>query len=182
LKLYGNFLFDDIKNSRFTTKEYLSYAAVQGGIITQMSGFPMEVGGEVTAVGPSTYTHATTITEINGRRWKLLAYTHDEMMLGPTHGSNFLSFAGRIRFHFPHVSFGFLYENVQQGDIANHPTNSLLYGEREFLANNISRKELFRTNLDIRLIPELHLFARYEYNKLSNKELHFIFSGAEFKY
>lgn len=170
LNLYGNILFDDIRNDRFKSNKALSYAALQGGMLYQISNLPMEVGGEITAVGPSTYAHKS----------RQLTYMHDDMLLGSKHGSNFLSFASRVRFHFTRVSFSLFYENIQQGDIGFHPSAGS--GDQEFLANNISRKEFFKANINFRIIPELLLFSRYEYNKLPDKELHYIYSGAEFKY
>ncbi|MCL2065301.1 MAG: hypothetical protein FWG98_13160 [Candidatus Cloacimonetes bacterium] len=173
LNIYANFLFDDINKERFTTDKWMSYAAYQGGMLAQMSNMPLEIGGEITAVGPSTYGHKT------GN----LNYMQDNMMLGHREGSNFLSFAGRIRFHFTRTSFFFYYENVQQGDIAFDPTpEGYEFYEQKFLSNNISRRELFRTHFDLRLIPELHIFARYDYKKLPDNEMHYIFTGAEFKY
>jgi hypothetical protein len=170
INIYANILFDDIRNSRFTSPEWMSFSAYQGGLICQLRKIPLEVAGEVTAVGPSTYSHKDPS----------LTYMHDDMLLGHRHGSNFLSFATRMRYHFTRMSLGFFYENMQQGDIAYHPTN----GEHDqvFLANNISRYEFFGANLDLRLIPELHLHTRYEYRKRAGKEIHYVFSGVELKY
>jgi len=169
LNLFGNIIFDDVTKSRFSTPEYLSYSAVQGGIITQLPNFPVELGGEVTVVGPSMYSHK-----------KGLTYMQDEMMLGFRHGSNLVSFLCRLRFHFTRVSFGIMYENVQQGDLGSHPNDG--GGEFKLLANDISRKEFVGANVDLRLIPELHLFARYQFSKFQDRELHYIFTGAEFRY
>jgi hypothetical protein len=172
MNFYSNILFDDIRKDRFGTKEWMSYMSYQGGLIFQMPKFPMEIAGEVTAVGPSTYGHKSENS---------LTYMQDNMMLGHRHGSNFLSFATRMRFHFPRVAFGFYYENMQQGDRANWVDN--YDGEAVFLSDNITRTEFFKVNLDVRLIPELYLFARYEYqNHNRGRELHYIFTGAEFKY
>ena len=170
LNIYANFLFDDVKNSRFFTDKRFSYTAFQGGVLTLMNNFPMEVGCEMTIVGPSTYAHKS----------KYLTYMHDDMMLGHKNGSNFLSFVGRVRYHFERVSFSFLYENIQQGDVGYWPTAGA--GEQKFLANNISRREFFKTSVDFRLIPELYVFAKYDYHKLPNSEIHYAFTGAEFKY
>ena len=172
LNLFANLLFDDIRRSRFTSPEYLSYGAFQAGIITQMANFPMEVGGEITAVGPGTYSHKS----------RLYTYMHDGMMLGHRHGSDFLSLLGRVRFHFPRVSFGFLYENLQQSDIGNLLDPNFRGGDRKFLDGNLIRNEFFEASLDLRLIPELHLFTRYAFNNSPDGEVHRIFTGAEFKY
>jgi len=169
LTLYGNINFDDITNSRFKSDEYLSYAAVQGGIIKQLPNFPMEIGKEITIVGPSMYSHKNNLT-----------YMHDEMMLGFRHGANLLSFLCRVRFHFTRVSFGLMYENVQQGDLGNHPNNP--GGEFKFLANHIERREFISANVDLRLIPELHIFTRYQFNRLPDGDVHYVFTGVGFKY
>ena len=173
LNIYGNVLLDDLKKERFTTDEWMTYLAFQGGILTQMNYLPLEIGGEITAVGPSTYGHKSGS----------LNYMQDDMLLGHYDGSNFLSSAGRMRFHFSRVSFSFFYENVQQGNLGSDPRPEFYNDhEQKFLADDISRRELFRTNLDLRIIPELQIFARYDFQKAENKELHYIYTGAEFKY
>jgi hypothetical protein len=177
LTLYGNFLIDDVSKSRFTSDIWMSYLAFQGGVLTQFRSTPIEIGGEVTAVGPTTYAHKSIkndFTQTND-------YRHDSMLLGHRHGSNFLSFSGRVRYHFQRASLTLFYENVQQGRIADHPDN-YGSGEQPFLAGGITRREYYTTTFDIRLIPELHLFTRWEYNVLQNNDLHSIFTGIEFKY
>jgi len=170
LNIYGNFLYDDLRNNRFSSKEWLSYSAYQAGLAYQVATLPLEVGAEGTVVGPSTYSHKS------GQ----LTYMTDNMLLGSKNGSNFLSLATRIRVNMNRVAFGFMYENIQQGDVANHPSNGV--GDMEFLKDNIVRKQSFVTHLDYYIIPELYLFGKYEYRKLPEQELHYIYTGAEFKY
>jgi hypothetical protein len=171
INLYANILYDDIKNSRFTTSKWMSYSAYQAGVLYQFENIPLEIGVEGTAVGPSTYGHKS----------RTLTYIHDGQMLGPSHGSNFLSLATRARIHLSRFSISLLYENVQQGDIAHHPQN-YDYHEQKFLANNIRRSELFNTRVDFRIIPELRFFSSYEYRKSENKTRNSILTGMEFVY
>ncbi len=168
--LYSNFLFDDIKNDRYKTSKWMSFLALQGGIIYQDSNIPVEISSEITAVGPSTYAHKS----------KSLTYMHDDMMLGAEKGSNFLSFANRMRINFSRMSFSFLYENIQQGSVGVHPNSGA--GERRFLDNYITRYQYLTTQANLRLIPELHLFIKHQYNILKDRELQYIYTGAEFKY
>jgi hypothetical protein len=170
VNFYANILFDDIKNSRFTSPEWMSFSAYQAGLLYQFAHIPLELGIEGTAVGPSTFGHKS----------KSLTYMHDGELLGPSHGSNFLSLATRTRLHLSRVSISLLYENTQQGDIANHPHNGAY--EQKFLSNNITRAELFNTKLDIRVIPELRMYSSYEYRKSENKTRNYIFTGMEFIY
>ena len=171
LNIYANILLDDLTKSRFSTENWTSFTAFQGGVITQLSFLPVEIGGEITTVGPSTYAHKS----------QHLTYQQDDMMLGNINGSNFLNIAARTRIHFARCSVLFYYENIQQGDRGNLLSDNFIQGEAKFLAGNFERKELFRTGLDIRLIPELYLFVNYDYS-MTDKETHYIFTGAEFKY
>ncbi|MDD4155871.1 MAG: hypothetical protein PHY08_04790 [Candidatus Cloacimonetes bacterium] len=168
--LYGNFLFDDIRNDRLKTSKWMSYLALQGGVIYQDSNIPLEVATEVTAVGPSTYQHKS----------KSLTYMHDDMLLGAQYGSNYLSFANRLRMSFSQFSFSFLYENIQQGSIGIHPSSG--GGERKFLDEYITRYQYLTSQLNLRLIPELFIFVKHQYNILEDNELQYFYTGAEFKY
>jgi len=170
LSVYGNFLYDDLRNDRFTSKQWLSYSAYQAGLAYQVATIPLEVGAEATVVGPSTYSHKSA----------QLTYMTDNMPLGNENGSNLLSLASRVRVNMNRVAFGFMYENIQQGDVANHPSNGA--GDLEFLKDNITRKQIFVSHLDYYIIPELLVFGKYEYRKLPEKELHYIYTGAELKY
>lgn len=170
LLMYGNILFDDIKNDRYKTNKRMSYVALQGGIIYQDSNIPLELASEITAVGPSTYAHKS----------KTLTYMQDDMFLGGLYGSNYLSFANRARLNFSRVSFSILYENMQQGSLGIHPNRGA--GEQRFLADYITRYQYIKTKLDLRIIPELSMFVKYDYNILPEGEIQYIYTGAEFRY
>jgi hypothetical protein len=171
LNIYANFLFDDLRNERWKTPEYLSYSAYQLGIIGQLPSFPLEIGTEATVVGPSTYGHKT----MNRENEPSLTYMQDNRSLGHRNGANFLSFVTRARVHIPRATFSLSYENIQQGDKGNSASSP--NGELKFLADNISRYEIYKADMSFRVISELHLFSRYEYDRT-----HYIYTGAEFKY
>ena len=170
--LYGSFLFDDISKNRLKSDKGLSYTAYQAGILHSLKTLPLDFGIEATIVGPSTYSH-----ESSG---DFFTYTHDKMRLGHKFGSNFLSLATRIRWHIPRLTTELRYENVQQGDIGCDPLQA--GGEQKFLAGNFTRKEIFTSEVNLRIISELHLFTRYEYQNEINKDIHYIYTGMEFKY
>jgi hypothetical protein len=138
LNIYANLLFDELK-----TRYNLSNNAYQMGVLTQLRPFPMEIGVESTVVGAGTYTYTDSLT-----------YRQDNVNLGHEHENNFFSLAGRLRLHFPYISVGLLYENQQQGQTVN---------EKKFLGDNVIRKEFYKANLELRIIPELNIFTRYEY-------------------
>jgi len=170
ISLYGRFLYDDLRNDRFSSKEWLSYSAYQAGLLYQVADLPLQIGGEATVVGPSTYSHKS------GQ----YTFTTDDMPLGYKHGSNLLNIATRARFTHSRFALELMYENLQQGDIGSQPFNGA--GDQQFLADKMARKQFFHTKVDVSIIPELYLFGKYEYQKHPEQELHYIYTGAEFKY
>ncbi len=170
LAFHINFLADDITNSRIMSKYMMNYLAFQGGLKFQASGLPLDVGSEVTAVGPGTYNHKS----------KSLFYSNDHKLLGSEWGSNFLCFTGKIRFAHPAFNMTFQYDNVQQGDLANDPLG--VSKQTQFLHDNIERYEVFKSIFQVKLFQELDFNINYEYKLHRNEEIHYIYSGAEFKY
>lgn len=170
LSFYGNFYADDLNNERIKSKYVMMFLAFQGGMKYQAPGIPLEIAGEATAVGPGCYTHKS------GN----LTYTNDSKYLGSEWGSNFLSFAGRVRLAHSWINLTFYYENVQQGNLMTTPYSS--GGYVQFLHDNINRFEIFKTELDLRLTQELSLNVNYKLNKNLDEEVHYLYTGAEFKY
>ncbi|HPY97337.1 MAG TPA: hypothetical protein PL063_09000 [Candidatus Cloacimonadota bacterium] len=169
LSFYGNFYADDLTKSRLKTKYFMTFLAFQGGMKLQLEHLPLEIAGEATAVGPGCYSHKS----------KTYMYTNDDRILGSEHGSNYLSFAGRARLSHSWCSLAFFYENIQQGDKANNPYNS---PKTEFLADNIERHEVFKTELALRLTQELSLKTEYQYHHLKTGEKHYVLNTAEYKF
>jgi len=169
LSFYGNFYADDLKKDRIMSKHVMNYLAFQGGMKYQAPSIPLETGAEATAVGPGCYSHKS----------KTLTYTNDTKYLGSEWGSNFLSFAGRIRLNHSWFNWTFIYENVQQGSLANSPFNG---GVVQFLRDDITRFEVFKSEFILRLTQELTLNAEYQYKKQLESERHYILTSAEFKF
>jgi len=74
----------------------------------------------------------------------------------------------------------FYYENVQQGNVTNTPYSPGAY--TQFLHNDIDRFEIFKTVLDLRLTKELSFDVNYQLKKHLDDEIHYLYTGAEFKY
>jgi len=169
LNIFANFNFDDLRQNRFTSQKYLSYSAYQAGLLTQHSQFPLELGLETTVAGPSIYSHNSSNT-----------YLQDNQLLGHQHGANFLSLVSRVRFIYPRFTLSFTYENLQQGNNYHHP--SVDGGDQKFLADKVVRKQFYKASYDLRIISELFLFSRCEYQILPNDKRLYLYNGAEFKY
>ncbi|MDR2278655.1 MAG: hypothetical protein LBE23_12420 [Vagococcus sp.] len=173
ISVYGNINFDDIRRERLFRPERMSYLALQGGIKYQLRSVPLQIVTEVTAVGPSMYAHGTSDNHLN--------FTHDDMLLGSKHGSNFLSLASRIRYHHHRGTLTILYENVQQSNIAHDPFRDEWH-EEIFLSGKITRSEFLNIRLDLRLIHELNTFISYKYQRIYKERRHSFFTGLEFRF
>lgn len=167
---YGNFLVDDLKKSRLFKPERFTSLAGQVGALYNFHSIPLQLGVEVTAVGPVTYSHRTNH----------LCYTHDTQLLGYQYGSNLLNLATRIRYVHPLFNISFFYENMQQGNVSNDPF--VMGDPAEFLAGDLSRMERITCELAFYPIPEFNINVKFKYKKVDDEIVRYLFTGVEFKY
>jgi len=172
--LYGNLFLDDLNKERLKTKYWATSLAFQGGVDYNCKSFPLNASFELTGVGPGVYTHKS-----NNIGYSNLRYSQDDELLGYEYGSNLLTFAGELTFLNKYFNVDVIYENIQQGNLANDPFGE--YEKVEFLAESINRYQYLSALLEINYVPELNLSLEYK-KDLQLSENYYIFSKIEFKY
>jgi len=174
VSLYGNLFLDDLEKERLKTKYWATSLAFQGGIDYSCNIYPVVASFELTGVGPGVYTHKS-----DNAGYSNLRYSQDDELLGYKYGSNLLTFATKFGYFNPYFALDFIYENIQQGNIANNPFGE--YEKVEFLADKINRQEFLTGIISLSYIPEINITLEYK-KALQLKENYYIFSNIAVKY
>ena len=175
LELINNFNFNEEADIDIKISRDDEYVIVKSKIINDSSN---KIGDDFVV-----FDLKTILTEINTNDIKhIILREHPSLIHKQIENNKIVEFRRLLNTDYwlrAEMATDLLYENIQQGDLANDP-----FGEYEkvvFLADTISRKQILTGKFIFQYNPELHLSVEYK-KDLQLKENYYLFSNIEVKY